>query len=132
MNCLLDTHTFLWALSSPEKLSRKAATLIRDPGNAVAVSIVSFWEISLKYSIGKLELQNILPDDFPDLARKMECEILTIDEQEAASFHRLPRVEHRDPFDRLIIWQAINRKLTLVSRDAKFAPYLDMGLKVVW
>lgn len=132
MNCLLDTHAFLWALFAPEKLSRKAAALIRDPGNTVAVSVVTFWEISLKHSLGKLELQNVLPDDFPDLAQQMDCEILPVDACEAASFHRLPRVEHKDPFDRLLIWQAINRKLILVSRDTKFAAYRDMGLKVAW
>ena len=132
MNCLLDTHTFLWTLFTPEKLSRKTAALIRDPGNTVAVSVVPFWEISLKHALGKLELRNVLPDDFPDLARQMDCEILPVDAGEAASFYRLPRVEHKDPFDRLIIWQAINRKLTLVSKDTKFTAYRDMGLKVAW
>lgn len=132
MNCLLDTHTFLWSLFNPELLSAKAGKLIRDPDNTVYISVVSFWEISLKYAIGKLEFSNITPDSLPDIAQQMGLEILSLDAPEAATFYRLPRHGHKDPFDRLIIWQAIQHKMTLISKDTKFREYKGIGLKNVW
>ena len=132
MNCLLDTHTFLWSLFNPELLSAKSGKLIRDPENTVYISVVSFWEISLKYAIGKLEFSNVTPDSLPDIARQMGLEILSLDAPEAATFYRLPRQGHKDPFDRLIIWQAIQHKMTLISKDTKFRDYKSIGLKHVW
>jgi PIN domain nuclease of toxin-antitoxin system len=132
VNCLLDTHTFLWALFNPELLSDKAGKLIRSPENTVYISVVSFWEISLKYAIGKLEFSNIMPDSLPDIAQQMGLEILSLDAPEAATFYRLPRYGHKDPFDRLIIWQAIQHKMTLISKDTKFREYKGIGLKNVW
>ena len=132
MNCLLDTHTLLWALFSPELLSARSAKLIRDPENTVYVSVVSFWEISLKYALGKLELTNVLPDNLPDVAQQMGLELLSLDAPEAATFYRLHRVGHKDPFDRLIIWQAIQYKLTLISKDSSFEEYKGIGLKTCW
>jgi PIN domain nuclease of toxin-antitoxin system len=94
--------------------------------------VVSFWEISLKYATGKLELRGVVPDDFPAIVRQSGFDILPIAETDAATFHRLPRRGHKDPFDRLIIWQAISRKLTLLSQDSAFDDYRMLGLKVVW
>jgi|GEM_PF-3362221 len=68
MSFLLDTHTLLWSLFDPERLGKKAAVSIRNPDMAVLVSVVSFWEISLKYSIGRLDLGNVTPDNFPHLS----------------------------------------------------------------
>lgn len=132
MNCLLDTHALLWVLFDPERLGKKGAAIIRDPDVTVSVSVVSFWEISLKYATGKLHLDNVTPDDFPDIVRNSGLTILQLADIEAATFHRLPRMEHKDPFDRLIIWQAITRKLTLISQDRAFADYQKLGLKVIW
>jgi PIN domain nuclease of toxin-antitoxin system len=132
MNCLLDTHALLWSLFTPSRLGRKATASIRNPDVAVSVSVVSFWEISLKYATGKLELSGVVPDDFPGLVRQSGFDILPIAETDAATFHHLPRMEHKDPFDRLIIWQAISRKLQLISDDRAFADYRELGLKVLW
>ncbi len=132
MNCLLDTHALLWTLFDPARLGKKAAECIQNQEVTVVVSVISFWEISLKYATGKLHLDNVTPDDFPGIVRQSGFTILQLADGEAATFHRLPRMEHRDPFDRLIIWQAISRKLTLISQDRAFADYKKLGLKVLW
>lgn len=132
MKLLLDTHAFLWSLFSPEKLSQRARREIISPENEVSVSVVTFWEISLKYALGKLELSGVTPEELPDFADHMDLEILPINPAEASSFHQLPRHSHKDPFDRIIIWQAIQRRLTLVSKDRNFKDYLEVGLNVIW
>lgn len=132
MSCLLDTHALLWALFDPSRLGKKATNSIRNPEVTVSVSVVSFWEISLKYATGKLELSGVMPDDFPAIVRQSGFDILPIAASDAATFHHLPRMEHKDPFDRLIIWQAISHKLTLISQDSAFDAYRKLGLKVLW
>ena len=132
MNFLLDTHSFLWTLFVPEKLSRSATQKIMSSDNDVAVSVVTFWEISLKYALGKLELSGVEPDELPSFADQMGLNILPINPTEAASFHRLPRLLHKDPFDRLIIWQAIQRKMILISKDREFKEYRKFGLRTDW
>ena len=132
MNLLLDTHGFLWSLFTTDKLSKAVVREIKSPNNDVAVSVVTFWEISLKYALGKLELIGVKPEELPDFAAQMNLEILPITAAEASSFHKLPRLSHKDPFDRIIIWQAIQRKMTLVSKDRYFKAYRKFGLKTFW
>ena len=132
MNYLLDTHTFLWAAFSPAKLSAKAKHEIRSAENRVCVSSISFWEISLKFALGKIELEGCKPDDMPDIAAQMHIEVIQPTPQETASSYQLPKVKHKDPFDRMIIWQAIQQPLVLISKDAGFPEYKQFGLKVLW
>jgi PIN domain nuclease of toxin-antitoxin system len=132
MRYLMDTHALLWAIFEPEKMSKSARALIKDPQNEVFASIISFWEISLKFSIGKLELINTTPESLPKIAEEMGVEILPVEANEAASFHKLPRKRHKDPFDRMVAWQAISRKMTLISRDQEFKQYKQFGLRLVW
>lgn len=132
MKYLLDTHTLLWTVFEPEKINVKAKALITSPSNAIFVSLVSFWEISLKYSLGKLHLKNISPAEFPDVVKKMDIEILDIDVDDVSTFHELPKIGHRDPFDRLIIWQAIRRKMSIMTKDNEFKLYKPHGLRIVW
>lgn len=132
MNLLLDTDGFLWSLFTPAKLSEAVIREIKSPDNDVAVSVVTFWEISLKYALGKLELTGVKPEELPAFANRMNLEILPISAAEASSFHRLPRLSHKDPFDRIIIWQAIQREMTLVSKDRDFKAYREFGLRSFW
>jgi len=132
MNILLDTHVFLWSLFTTNKLSKAVIREVKSPNNDVAVSVVTFWEISLKYALGKLELTGVKPEELPDFAAQMNLEILPITAAEASTFHKLPRLSHKDPFDRIIIWQAIQRKMTLVSKDRDFKAYHRFGLKTFW
>jgi PIN domain nuclease of toxin-antitoxin system len=132
MNLLLDTQGFLWSLFTPDKLSKASVREIQSPNNDVAVSVVTFWEISLKYALGKLELTGVTPEELPDFAGQMNLEILPLTAAEASSFHKLPRLSHKDPFDRIIIWQAIQRKMILVSKDRDFKAYRKFGLRTFW
>ena len=132
MRFLLDTHSFLWTLFSPDKLSKRARTSILDPENEVFVTVVSFWEISLKYALGKIEMKGLNPEDLPAAAKEANFETIQLEPGEAASFHRLPRIGPKDPFDRLIIWQAIQRDFFLISADREFSEYQEYGLELFW
>ncbi|MBI4763879.1 MAG: type II toxin-antitoxin system VapC family toxin [Deltaproteobacteria bacterium] len=132
MNSLIDTHTFLWSVSDPDRLGKKARTVLEDPNNSIWISVVSFWEISLKHAVGKLDLVNVLPEAFPDIAKQMQFEVLNLSALEAATFYKLPKMSHKDPFDRLIIWQAIQQKLPIISKDKQVIAYKELGLKVIW
>jgi len=132
MNYLLDTHTFLWAIFESQKLSKKAKEVILNPGNSIYVSLITFWEISLKYSLGKLELENITPLELPVISKETGFETLELSEKEVSSFHNLPVRSHKDPFDRLIIWQAIHNDFVLISKDSRFSDYRESGLRVIW
>ena len=128
-NFLIDTHVFLWLLFSPEKLSEHTLKQLKDQKNHVSVSSISFWEISLKYRLGKLGLTGLLPDELPNLATQMDIRIADITADEFARFYQLPLVEeHKDPFDRLIIWQCISQKMMFVSHDSKLDYYVRFGL----
>lgn len=132
MNCLLDTHVFLWTMFAPEKLGRKARAVIADPTNEICLSSISLWEISLKFALGKLTLEHCTPENLVAVAREMGLTLITANADESASFHRLPNVAHRDPFDRMLSWQAIQRQLVLITKDAALPAYQAAGLKVLW
>ncbi len=132
MKYLLDTHTFIWSLFEPVNLSSKAAKLIVDNENEIFVSLVTFWEISLKYNIGKLELKNIKPEDLPDLAQQSGFSIFPLDVNDVSSFYKLPKDIHKDPFDRLLVWQALRNNLVIISKDTRFNEYEKFGLNVKW
>lgn len=130
MKYLIDTHIFLWLLFEPSKISNNKLEILKDINNQIYVSSISFWEISLKYSLGKLSLQNCLPDDMPSYAKDMGLEIIDANSSELASIYKLPII-HKDPFDRLIIYQAILRKFVLITQDSKFEAYKEHGLIVI-
>ena len=88
MSYLLDTHAFLWAVFAPNKLSAKARKEIRSAENRICLSTISFWEISLKFALGKIELKNCKPNDMPDIAAQMHIEIIQPTAQETASFYQ--------------------------------------------
>jgi PIN domain nuclease of toxin-antitoxin system len=132
VNYLLDTHVFLWAVFEPEKLSKKARDAIEDPGNTIYVSTATYWEISLKYALGKLVLTNVLPDALPDIARQMGFEMMDVDADTASTFYKLPRTAHKDTFDRLVVWQAINKNVILITKDKGIGAYRKLGLRTLW
>lgn len=133
MNVLLDTHTLVWSIMETGQLSRRVIDLLENPVNEVNVSTISLWEISIKYSLGKLELRGIKPESFPELIQNAGFQVQSISPNVAASYHQLPRYpEHKDPFDRFLIWQAIQEKQTLLSKDQSFGHYVKNGLKLLW
>jgi PIN domain nuclease of toxin-antitoxin system len=133
MMYLLDTHTFIWAVLDTGKLSRKAKDIISSRQNEIYVSTVSFWEISLKTRMKKFSFKNININHFPEYARDLGFFIIDIRENEAITFHELPlKDNHKDPFDRMLIWQAIKHNMTMISKDIFFEQYTKDGLKLVW
>lgn len=130
MTILIDTHVLLWALFDPSKLSRKEQEALTDKNNKVFVSLISLWEISLKYALGKLELKQISPEELPKFIVQMGFETITLDSREASTFHQLPKMAHWDPFDRMLIWQAVHRQYVLMSHDRSFTEYKSKGLEI--
>lgn len=133
MKLLLDTHALLWSIIEPDKLSPEARGAIADPTSQVVVSAVSFWEISIKTALGKLRLDGVTPEQLVDFAQQQGFELLPLDPRLAASFSRLPLdPQHRDPFDRMLVWQAISLGYTLLSRDRKITASPHAELRVFW
>ncbi|GAH52557.1 unnamed protein product, partial [marine sediment metagenome] len=133
MKYLLDTHVLLWSISKSKELSGKARGIIEDSSNEVFVSSVSLWEISLKYSLGKLVLGSIGPEDIPSYCNRLGYQIMPIGPIEASTYHNLKKFEdHKDPFDRMLIHQCIQMKMILVSRDTRMGLYKKQGLKCIW
>jgi PIN domain nuclease of toxin-antitoxin system len=99
----------------------------------IFVSILSFWEISLKLSIGKFNISGFEIKKAKEYMRDLDCSFLYLTEKETITFYDLPLYSnHKDPFDRMIIWQAITNKIPLISKDKLFDQYEDCGLKLVW
>ena len=132
MNYIIDTHVLLWTIFSPKKISKKARTILVQSDPIKFVSIVSFWEISLKFSLQKIDLKGIQPDNIPDLAKKSRFEILNLEFDVASSYHKLPYGKHKDPFDRMLAWQAIREGCILLTSDKEFLNYKEHGLRVIW
>ena len=133
MMYLLDTHTLIWATLKTNDLGKKGKEIILNKNNEIFVSTVSFWEISLKTRIKKFAFENINIMAFPQYAREMDFKILDMQEKEAITFNELPLKEnHKDPFDRMLIWQAITKKLTMISKDSLFEQYKKDGLRCIW
>ena len=118
MKLLLDTHIYLWALSEPNRLSQKQVIAMEDPTNTVYVSSISITEIAIKASLGKLELVF----DPLDAAEKSGFEMLDFSAKDALLLKDLP-FHHRDPFDRMLITQAISRKLIIATQDSIIGQY---------
>ncbi len=132
MNYLLDSHTFLWALLEQKKLSPKVLDVLQDIKHKVFISSVSFWEISLKFRLGKLNLAGVSPEELPALAQESGFDFLPLSPSEAAEYHLLEAEWHRDPFDRMLIYQAITHNLILLSKDTTIRQYCSSGLKLLW
>jgi PIN domain nuclease of toxin-antitoxin system len=125
---LLDTHAFLWWVSDAPELSNTAREAISDTGNECFLSIASCWEMAIKSSIGKLRLSKPIERFVNDLITENGFRLLSIDLRHTAKVASLP-FHHRDPFDRLLLAQAITEKLTIVTADNQFSSY---GVKLLW
>jgi PIN domain nuclease of toxin-antitoxin system len=129
MKYLLDTHYLLWVVADTKKISRKVRNIITDPENEIIISAISFWEISLKSSLGKLTITGFAPEDLPAACLQMGFIIEPVSAQEASSYHQLTATFHKDPFDLMLIWQAIYNGYTLISADENVKKYISSGLK---
>src|SRR4051812_6894323 len=121
---LVDTHALLWWLTDDPALSAVARVALADPENDPAVSAASIWEIAIKRSLGRLSA----PDDLPQTIVSEGFTLLAVDAQHAWRVRELP-LHHRDPFDRLLIAQALTQRMPIVTADAQFDVY---GVEVRW
>ncbi len=128
MHLLLDTHTFLWYIAGDEQTSPKARELITDVENDVLLSVASLWEIAIKASIGKLTLSKPFEALMPEQIELNSIEVVPISLDELTTVSQLP-FHHRDPFDRLLIAQALERSIPVVGVDSRFEDY---GVELLW
>ncbi len=118
MKIIIDTHIFLWAIASPNKLSTKQKQAPETLSNTIYVSAVSITELMIKSSLGKLTVDF----DPVSIAKESGFELLTFSAEDALPLQEMP-FHHRDPFDRMLIAQAINRKYKIMTNDEKFLNY---------
>ena len=131
MNYLVDTRYLLWSLIDPSKIKKHVTEILTDTQTIKYVSKISFLEIALKYSIGKLKLEGTTPEEILNASRESGFKILDIGEDDIVTSHLLPFIEnHRDPFDRLIVWQCIRNDIVLVTADIRLRGYEPHGLKI--
>lgn len=122
MKLLLDTHTFLWFIEGNAKLSATARLLIDDLANDKFVSVVSIWEIAIKFGLGRLTLSDKFEVLFPNQIIINGFEQLAIENKHFYEFIKLPQ-HHTDPFDRLLIAQVIAENMSIISIDTAFDKY---------
>jgi PIN domain nuclease of toxin-antitoxin system len=115
---LLDTHVLLWWLDRPERVRPGAAAAIRDPANRVLASAASAWEIAIKRALGRLSA----PDDLEQALNAARIDQLPIRVRHGLAAGDLPK-HHADPFDRMLVAQAMAEGLTIATRDPSFRPY---------
>src|SRR5438132_5840761 len=127
MRLLLDTHTFLWFVEDSPRLSTNARRLLESEVDLL-ISLGSLWEMAIKVSIGKLTLTQSFELFIPDQLVKNEIELLPLTVEHLALVSALP-LHHRDPFDRLLVAQALVERMPIVSVDEKFDAY---GIERVW
>ena len=128
---LLDTHALVWALTDPTQLGAGAHAVIHDRSSRLLASAASAWEISTKQRLGKLPNSDGLVEGYMRHLKTLGVERLPISEEHALLAGKLDWA-HRDPFDRLLVWQAICRKHTLLSRDRAMPFFKTHGLKSDW
>jgi len=130
MKILLDTHTLVWFLEGSTELSSKARKLIENIDNTRFISIASIWEIAIKLSVGKLHLKYSF-DKLSKLLWDNSIEILPVRFEHTQKIITLP-FHHKDPFDRLIIAQALVENLQIIGRDEQFDNHLNNTIKRIW
>ncbi len=126
MEILIDTHIFLWLATSPEKLSKKHLALLQARKNKLHLSAMSIAELMIKQSIGQIEIQF----DILKACEAMEINLLDFDAASAMKLGTLP-MHHKDPFDRMLIAQAIAHGMTFCTVDRKMELYIDEGLELL-
>jgi PIN domain nuclease of toxin-antitoxin system len=128
MKLLLDTHSFIWWASGPEKLSERALLACQDRSNDLILSVASVWEMQIKLHLGKLKLESSLVDLIESQQRANDLQVLSVELHHVLALSDLPP-HHKDPFDRLLIAQAVAEDAFLVSADEAFSRY---SVRLLW
>lgn len=132
MKYLLDTHILLWMLFEPEKLSKKVKKILKDESNEIFASVISLWEISLKYQLNKLLIDSIEPEEILQALKEADINIKELSPESALTFYKLTKKSHKDPFDRMLIWEAIRNNYIFLSKDRALEEYKKEGLKYIF
>jgi len=122
MKILVDTHALLWLITGNERLSKTAKKIFLDPENYLFISAASLWEICIKVSLGKLSLKSGWLKIIQDEMKANAIQWLPVEMLHCAQLAKLP-FHHRDPFDRMLIAQAMVEELQLLSRDRRLSDY---------
>lgn len=122
MKLLLDTHTFIWWADQPEKLSPAVLSALKDEANELLLSVASVWEMQIKIQLGKLKLSLPLKDLIKNQQDTNDLMVSPVTLTHVLALDSLP-FHHKDPFDRLLIAQSIEEKLTIVTADSQFSSY---------
>lgn len=128
MKLLLDTHTFLWGLEDSPRLSATARDALGSAGNELLFSVASAWEMSIKAGLGQLDLSGDIHGFLSEQLRLWRMELLPVTLRHATAVRDLPQ-HHRDPFDRMLVVQAVIEEAVLVSDDARLSRY---DVEVLW
>jgi PIN domain nuclease of toxin-antitoxin system len=128
MKVLLDTHAFLWSITGDDRLSKTAEKTFLNPDNNLYFSAASFWEICIKLSLGKLSLKRGWFKTIQEEMRINAVQWLPVEMQHCVELTKLP-FHHRDPFDRMLIAQAMAEDLQLLSRDGRLSAY---EIELIW
>lgn len=127
MDILLDTHVVIWFITDDPKLPVASKKFIENPNNNCFVSVATYWEMSIKYSLDRLDLQNSLDRIF-EIIEESGFELLPITSSHILTTSKLA-FHHRDPFDRMIIGQALHEGMKIMSADAQFENYSS---EIIW
>ena len=122
MNLLSDTHAFIWSFSNTKKLSATVIKEFKNPANQIFLSVASVWEMQIKIKLGKMVFNDTLENIITEQQTVNNVQILPVNLSHALYLENLP-LHHKDPFDRLLISQAIVENMNLVTADPKFAKY---------
>lgn len=128
---LISTHVLIWSILD-KKISKNVLKILHDLNNQFLVSTITLWEISLKYSLGKLVLDGIKPEMLLNLIEEMGYKILDLGAMEASNYHQLRGNWHNEPFDRMIIMQCLKNNLVLITKDENIKKYKIEGLTTLW
>ncbi len=128
MNLLLDSHVFLWLMNEPERVPAPVLTMCENAENTLYLSVASVWELQIKHALGKLTMRQPLKVILDEQQQSNSMEILPIKLTHLWRLADLPRI-HNDPFDRLLIAQAVVEDMHLISADRVFSDY---PVRLVW
>lgn len=128
MSYLVDTHVLIWHAREPERISRRVRAVLNDASVPVWFSMASLWEMAIKISLGKLQL-DVTIEVFAESQLRNAYQLLPVNLVHVVEVAKLP-LHHRDPFDRMLIAQALSENLTILTADENFKKY--RGLKRIW
>jgi PIN domain nuclease of toxin-antitoxin system len=126
---LLDTHALLWSFFEKKRLSENVKAILLDEENEIYYSLINLWEIAIKYALKKLDLQELTPEEFYEELDNSYFLCKNMDNNDIISSYHLPFI-HKDPFDRFLIWEALQNGFIFITVDGLIEEYKKIGLEI--